>query len=578
MAELNDRKEFVGRADFIDNQDLLEWTVENEHFRQIQEKLFEREAILLAGPRGSGKTHHMKVAYNKSLRDQNYPMAIYVTIEKYYYLEPLLFESPRAYKIFHTWVLGKIILGCQQLVKDISDAQEKQYRKLNLLKEFPDLGTFVSQAGKGSPSSEHADLIERLTIHEVVKTLEMLANKLNKSRIVLFLDDAALTLTPGFMREFFDLFRSLKSSRISPKASVYPGTTEYGPRFHMGHDAVKVDCWSSVEDINYNMFMDQFIEKRFPAHLVSIPKDIIDLFKYAAFGIPRVFINLIRAFEERKKNKRPQEVFNTVIDEQAALIKAEYLSLSLKMPQYKTIIHTGNDLFEKITAILTEENRRFQEKGKKEKCITIGIQQKQEYSVNISRMKKFLIEAGLLYPLPPVKHGSLKDGSTKQREYERYIPHLLFLIKKRAFSSGRGFNAEDIVKFIQRESAKHPLRRTIDNLLDKNQIEKIKLDLPPCSYCGTLRLSEDQKFCHNCGHQLVEKSRFKECMKISIDDLPLTEWQKERLKEETPLKTIEDIISHSEPGSELKKIKYVADKRAEKIITIVKRFVEEYLA
>lgn len=45
MAEQSDRKEFEIRVDFIDNQDLLDWTVENEQFQQIQEKLFEKGAI-----------------------------------------------------------------------------------------------------------------------------------------------------------------------------------------------------------------------------------------------------------------------------------------------------------------------------------------------------------------------------------------------------------------------------------------------------------------------------------------------------------------------------------------------------
>jgi hypothetical protein len=185
-------------------------------------------------------------------------------------------------------------------------------------------------------------------------------------------------------------------------------------------------------------------------------------------------------------------------------------------------------------------------------------------------MIKFLIEAGLLYP----KLSSVKHGSSNKREYERYIPHLLFLIKKRAFSSDRGFNAGQIVEFIRLESAKHPLRRNVNNLLDKNQIKSIKLDLPPCSHCGTLRLSENQKYCHQCGKQLVEKSRFEVCMKIAIDDLPLPGWQKKRLKEQTSLKTIEDIISLSDPGSELQKIKWVGPIRSEKIVEIVKKYVE----
>jgi hypothetical protein len=127
------------------------------------------------------------------------------------------------------------------------------------------------------------------------------------------------------------------------------------------------------------------------------------------------------------------------------------------------------------------------------------------------------------------------------------------------------------------ESAKHPVRRTVDKLLDKNQIKNIKLDLPPCSHCGTLRLSENQKFCHQCGHQLVEKSRFEECMKISIDDLPIPGWQKEQLRKQTSLKTIEDIISLSDPGSELQKIKWVGPIRSKKIVEIVKKYVEEFL-
>lgn len=579
MYELTDRKEFELRADFIEDADLLDWTVENGHFREIQEKLFEKGAILLAGPRGAGKTHHMKVAYNKSMRDQDHPLAIYVSFGKYYYLEPLLSKSPSAFRFFHTWVLAKIILGCQQLVVDLINSKEKSSLEFNIINEFPTLEIFVSQVEKGLTCDEHWDLINRLTIQKVTKILEMLANKLNRKRVVLLLDDAALTLTTDYMREFFDVFRSLIGTRISPKASVYPGTTEYGPRFHVGQDAIKVDCWFNVEDKSYSEFMDQFIKKRFPDIPNSIPKDIINLLKYAAFGIPRVFINLIRDFEQGIiKAKGNQEVFNRVIEEQADLIKAEYRSLSEKMPQYKTIIYTGDILFEKITALLRVENQRLHEKDKKEKQIIIGIIQEQEFSIIISRMIKFLIEAGLLYPLPPVKHGGSKSGSSEPREYDRYIPHLLFLIKKRAFSLDRGFNAGQIVDFISRDSAKHPLRRGIGTILDKNQIKNIKLDLPPCQYCGASRLAEGQKFCHRCGQTLLDKSRFEACMKISIDNVPLPLWIKEGLKKDTDIRTLEDILAHPDLGSELQKIDYIGPKRSEKINKIIKEYVEEYLA
>ncbi|MCU0286950.1 MAG: zinc ribbon domain-containing protein, partial [Acidobacteria bacterium] len=542
------------------------------------QKLFEKGAILLAGPRGAGKTHHMKVAYNKSIRDQAHPLAIYVSFGKYYYLEPLLSKSPSAFRFFHTWVLAKIILGCQQLA-DLINSNEKSSLEFNIANEFPKLETFVSQVEKGLTYDEHWDLINILTIQKVTKILEMLANKLNRKRVVLLLDDAALTLTTDYMREFFDVFRSLTGTKISPKASVYPGTTEYGPRFHVGHDAVKVDCWFNVEDKSYSEFMDQFIKKRFPDIPNSISRDIINLLKYAAFGIPRVFINLIRDFEQSiKKAKGNQEIFNRVIEEQANLIKAEYLSLSEKMPQYKRIIYVGDELFEKITTLLIEVNRRYQEKGNNKKQIIIGIQEKQNSTTATFRMIKFLIEAGLLYPLPPVKHGSSKPGSSEPREYDRYIPHLLFLIKKRAFSQDRGFNARQIVDFISRDSTKHSLRRGIDTILDESQIDNIKLDLPPCQKCGAFRFSEEQKFCHKCGQTLLDKSRFEACMKIPIDNVPLPRWIKEGLKADTDIRTLEDILSHSDPGSELQKIGYIGPKRSEKINKIIKEYVEEYLA
>jgi len=581
MVDVNDRKEYVRRADDIESADLMDWTVEDSHFIHIQSRLFEKSAILLAGPRGSGKTHHMKVAYNKSLQNPNYPLSIYVSFGKYYHLEPLQYKSAVAYKVFHTWVLGKIILGCRQLVADLRNIDKKEYNNFDFLNEFTNLEVFISQIEKDPLSySEYGELIQRLTIYEVVRIIDLLINKLDRRGMVLFLDDAALTLSHEYMREFFDIFRSLKTPRISPKASVYPGSTEYGPRFHIGQDAIIEDCWPCVEDKSYREFMDRFLEKRFPTLSPSIPNDIIELFKYISFGIPREFINLISDFEKNKdnKDKRNQEVFNTIIEDHAELIKAEYLSFSEKNPQYKTIISTGDDLFGKIIWTLVKENRQIREKSKVEKNITIGILQKQEYGQKTHRMIRFLVEAGLLYPLKAVKHGSNNVENSEHREYERYIPHFLFLIKSKAFSSSRGFNPGEIVEFIKRDSAKHPVRRTIDRLLEKSQIEKIRLDLPPCSHCGRDRLSEDQKFCHHCGHQLIEKSRFEECMKIPIERLPLPNWQKERLKQETSIKTIEDIISDSDPGSKFQKIKHIGPKRSEKLFKLVKIYIEEYLS
>lgn len=103
---------FEERADYILDDDILKWNVDIPYFESIQRKLLEKGAKVLVGPRGTGKTHQMKLAYNSSLQDKTKPFPVYVSFSKYYYLEPLLSKNPAAITVFHTWVLCKIILGC----------------------------------------------------------------------------------------------------------------------------------------------------------------------------------------------------------------------------------------------------------------------------------------------------------------------------------------------------------------------------------------------------------------------------------------------------------------------------------
>jgi len=70
MNELTDQKEFEERADYSALEDLKKWNVDNEHFQKIQKKLVQKGAKLLVGPRGTGKTHQMRLAYDKCLTNK----------------------------------------------------------------------------------------------------------------------------------------------------------------------------------------------------------------------------------------------------------------------------------------------------------------------------------------------------------------------------------------------------------------------------------------------------------------------------------------------------------------------------
>lgn len=557
-----DNKEFEERADYIDETDLINWTVENEFFLSIQKKLLERGAKLIVGPRGAGKTHQFRHTYLSCLDDKDKPLAIYVSFGKYYHLEPLLFKSANAISIFHSWVLAKIIVECLLIAKKF----EIEFSTLALSNNLhlENLLQFIERAEKNIPLSESERLINEISIQKTIDIIDTLTEKLKRKRTILLLDDAALTLTPDYMVEFFDVFRSLKTQHISPKASVYPGTTQYGPRFHIGQDAEEVLAWLNVEDESYSYFMDKLIEKRF-SQLQLSNKEIIDILKYSSFGIPRAFITLVRNFQQDRGNTTQQK-FNSVVTNQRDLLRKEYLSLALKLPQYTTIIRTGLDFFENIVSQIVEANKN----NPNEKKTQFGLLEENDMHRS-SRMIKFLIEAGFLYEISP-----LHDGP--DRIFQRFIPHYLFLIQARAFSHTKGFNSKDILEFIQKKTDKRPVRKQLKTMLVEAKINNLKLNLPPCSKCGTERLSEEQKFCHNCGTPLVGHSAFETTLKIKIENLPIPDWQIKSIKENTNLSTIEDLLMSQSPAAELKKARYIGNKRSSKIYEIVTELLEEFLA
>ena len=270
---------FEERADYIFDDDIIKWNVDIPYFNIIQKKLIEKGAKVLVGPRGTGKTHQMKIAYQNCISDISKPFSVYVSFSKYYYLEPLLSKNPAAIKIFHTWVLCKLILGCTDTINRLKKTNMVDFCN-DITKE--QIEKFIAQSEKNIQESWHSDIIRNITIQYVLDFITESMIYCKRKRAILLLDDAALTLTKEYMIEFFDIFRSLKTLTISPKASVYPGTTEYGPRFHLKQDGDPFNVWFDPEGPDYTEFINQLCEKRFIE--ISIDQNIKELLKYASFG------------------------------------------------------------------------------------------------------------------------------------------------------------------------------------------------------------------------------------------------------------------------------------------------------
>jgi ABC-type branched-subunit amino acid transport system ATPase component len=530
-------------------------------------------AKLLVGPRGCGKTHLMRFAFMRCVSDPDLPLAVYINLNRYYTLEPLLRRRPDAMSTFYVWVLANIMVGCHESIGAFKRESLDQSLDVNALLEFneTELRDLIGAYEKNQLLSIGLnDVASRLTIDRVKQLLLRCADALGRKRVVLLLDDAALTLTPEYLSHFFDIYRALKASRIAPKASVYPGTTEYGPNFHAGHEADTVFVWKRVTDQDYLPFMLDIGAKRFP-DMASVPVDIRELLAYSAFGVPRAFMTLVRSYlKNEKRSLTAQSAFNVTIDEFLADRVREYLTLKDKKPQFSSIVSVGKQLLDRMVESVYDANQMLIDGATRQ--LYIGIDSS---GVNdrpyVQRMLLLLQEAGMVYAVSGVSHGD--------RDYVRFVPHLAAVQARRAFAKKGGFSPKFAVEMLSRPDEKHPVRRSMSTLLDSSTLEALCLDLPSCLNCQAKRV-EGAKYCFNCGEKLTDESTYDKLILTSLADVPgLTPWQREKLSSSGTLpKTVGEFIALQDPGTTLRTIHRVGQVRAKTIIDAVQAFLDDYLS
>src|SRR5665213_375990 len=531
LEETDDDSCFEERADHVSEEVLRTDTVTGDWFDNIYKALLARGTVFVIGPRGCGKTHIMRYAWLKCCEYKSNPLAVYVSFNRYLRLEPLLKTRADALSLFQTWVLCRILIGADETAERLFDDPEANHGaspESGVFKNFDltrakveTLVARLERAGVLSPEEEAS--ANAISIEGVVQALVGLSKTAGRSRTVILLDDAALVFTPEFMIEFFEIVRVLKRQNVSPKCSVYPGTTEYGPRFHADHEGRFVPAWLPVDHPSYRHIMGSIGQKRYTGGGGIPGKDVNELLMYASFGVPRAYLTMLRELhsETTERASGSQQAVNKVIQSHRDGRLREFRSLKLKMPKFNTVIGAGEQLFEAIIRSLKTENEKLDDSGTKQ--ILLGIPSTDLTSLP-SRMVKLLVEAGLLFESAEVSHGP-------DRKYRRFMPHLAALIAARAFSErSRGSSAGQIVAFIQRRSAKHPIRRSLQSLLP--EVTAVQLDLPPCQACKTQRINEQQKFCHNCGTRLADDSTFTRLMKLPISDVTnLSTWARDKIQE-----------------------------------------------
>jgi len=559
------------RADYIPTDKLVQETAtDSVLFESVRKALLSSGLKTLVGPRGCGKTHMMRYAWLTCQEDTSKPFAVYVSFNKYYRLEPLLVSRASPPDEFHAWALGLVVLATYgSLSYKPEHAAFAQELESTVGLPRASLETLVSALERNQPlSSEQAALSREISVNRVQQLLDLACTSAGRKRTVLLLDDAALTLTPTYLIEFLDIVRALKSSTIAPKASVYPGTTEYSARFHAGQDSTAIFVWQSVEAGEYQSDMDQIARCRF-ADFDQIPPDVVDLLRFAAFGIPRAYLTMLQDFKERRA-KTTQQALNQVVEAHMNARLGEFRSIATKVPKLKELISVGE-------AVLNGMVRAIKASNTDSAVVQLlaGVP-KEDLTAIVQRMFQLLIEAGLIFDAKEVKHG------TPERIYQRFIPHGAALLQSRALTSGdAGGTLKSSAEALRQKRAKHPVRRKLERYVDDpSVIQNLDFALPPCPVCAAPRVSDSQRFCVNCGSQLVAVSTFENCLSVPIEDVPgLTQWQIQTIKNELPrLRTIRDYLAMQDPAAELRTADGIGLRRSARIADVLHGFVDDFLS
>jgi hypothetical protein len=208
------------------------------------------------------------------------------------------------------------------------------------------------------------------TVENFIDAVEQICDELNISRINLLIDEAAHIFRPEQQRQFFTLFRDLRTPFLSCNAAVYPGITAYGESFQSAHDATFINIDRDVLDGEYVVKMREIVEKQLEADselLTEISKNgqNFSVLAYAASGNPRLLLKTISKSPKvtaRQINEVLREFYRTEL-------WAEHSGLSEKYPGHSILVEWGRRFIENIILPeLQKKNIQYLSEDKKTTC------------------------------------------------------------------------------------------------------------------------------------------------------------------------------------------------------------------
>lgn len=534
--------EFFFRTEDIPPDEILQYFVETKRDREIVNVLKARNPVVLAGSRGVGKSFLLRVAeselFSTLSNDRIFP--VYVTFSK----SSLINTTDQLQ--FQHWMLAKV---CARLVRALSKAGvlgaapaslsilTGQGTAATVTADTPieKIATAFEDSWKQAPGS--VDLSGLPTVEAFKDAIEDLCESLKIARFIVFIDEAAHIFLPEQQRQFFTLFRDLRSPYISCKAAVYPGVTSYGDTFQPMHDATMIAFERDLLNNDYRSNMREIVEKQSESELMSdIAKhgQNFDILAYAASGNPRILLKTL----SRTPRVSAQSTNEVIREYYRSDIWSEHSLLPDKYAGHRVLIDWGRKFIE--TEVLPDLKRKNDAYLQAEKASTCFFWIHRDAPQPVKEALKLLAYTGIVN-----EHAS-GIKATRGEVGTRYAVNVgcLFALEPAATTTALPIAQNLTPKRMSEYGANHPAYQSL--------------------------LTEVPTFTEPKAADALKKQLSK-----SIDVLDIAHWQRQGLRS-LSLTTIGDVLNASE--DKLMQIHYVGEKRSRRMRNAAMEAVYEYLS
>lgn len=533
--------DFFYRTEDIRPDEVLEYFVETQQDRLIVDALKNRNPTILVGSRGVGKSFLLRVAQRElldSFEDERI-FPVYVS-----FVRSSLLQSSDPDQFKH-WMLARI---CSAIIRALNKTGllGGMPKSINLLAgntvETSINTTKIESIAEAyentwqNPQSQ-VDISGLPTIDEFKDAVEDLGDSLNIQRFVLLIDEAAHIFLPEQQRQFFTLYRDLRSHCITCNAAVYPGVTSFGETFQPVHDATLLSIDRDVMSDEYIENMREIVQKQADsATLTNIAMNgkNFSILAFAATGNPRILLKTL----SRAPKVNSSQVNEVIREYYRTEIWAEHSTLSEKYTGHKELIDWGRSFIE--TYALPELKSKNDYYLSSEKSTSAFIWIHRDSPETVKEALRVLAYTGIV-----VEHAS-GIKATRGEIGKRYLVNLGCLFAQEstpastAFEIAKALTPKRMTEFGANHTSYRPLTDAVEAIGNPDITLALQTQLDK-----------------------------------SIEVLDVTPWQREKLSE-LNLLTVRDVLSATE--EKLKEANYVGDVRARRMRNAAVAAVLEYLS